>query len=113
MNHRRADKSQRVLTESQSISFFYYHLIVGKIFAKKLFDHGKRFRAGNDYRIRIHIHERGDIGGMIRFHMLNDQIIRLAGSQFGLKIFHPFWPEVLIDCIEYCYFLIQNQIRIV
>ena len=81
VNHRRSNKCQGMLSEFQRISFFDHDLSICEIGSEKLFHHCKSFHTGYDLRFFVNIHEIRNICGMIRFHMLNNQIIRLAVSQ--------------------------------
>ena len=50
---------------------------------------------------------------MIRFHVVHDQIIRLAAAQRLIKLVQPFAGEALIDGIHDGNFFIEDDVGII
>ena len=61
----------------------------------------------------ICIKECVDVGGVIRLHVLHDEVIRLPAVQRGFQIIQPLFGEILIHRVHNGDLFIQNDIRIV
>ena len=102
-----------MLSERKSISFLYNDLPVLKIGTEKLLHHDKGFCGGNDLGVLIYLHKIGNICRVVRFHMLDDQVIRLAGAQSRPDVVQPFMGETGIHGVHDRCLLIQDHIRII
>ena len=59
------------------------------------------------------MHEIRDIGRVIRLHMLDDQIIRSAGSKHPLNVVQPFMGEMCVDGVKNSCFFVKNHVGVV
>ena len=113
MYHGCGNERKLMLSERKGVSFLYNDLPVLIIRAEKLLHHHKCFCRGNNLGILIYLHKISDIGRVIRLHMLDDQVIRLAGTQNRSHVVQPFVGEMGVHSVHDCGLLIQDHIRIV
>ena len=113
MHHRRRYKGQRVLTQGQGAHFPYHNPAVLKAGAEKGAHHGECLGGGNNCGFREDLHKVGDVGGMVRLHMLNNQIIRLSALEHILDVVQPFMGEILVHRIHDRDLFVQNHVGIV
>ena len=113
VNHGSGHEGQGVLAETERVAFFDDNLSVSIIRAKELLHHGKGLCAGHDGGILIKLHKFGDIGGMVRLHVLYDQVIRMAVAQKSADLMQPFLSETRVYGVHNGDFLIQDDIGIV
>ena len=101
-------------TQSKRISVFHLKSMSLQIhIRKKLSHHGKRLSVGYDGCIGIIFHEIINICGMIRLHMLDNQIIRRLSLQNTGQIVQPFVSESGINRIHNSTLLIANHIGVI
>ena len=100
-------------TQPQGGSILDHKLPVGKISPEELFHHAKGFLGRNDFGILVYIHKVRYVCRVVRFHMLDDQIIRLSAIQNLLNINQPFCAEIHIDRIHDGYLLIHDDIGVI
>ena len=113
MYHRSSYKCQCMLSKCQCIAFFNYHLSVSKICAEELLHHHKCFLRGNNLGIFECLHKVSNIRGVVRLHMLNNQVIRTAGTENRLNVVQPLMCKAGIYRIHNCNLIIHDHIRIV
>ena len=101
------------MTELQRAALGGDDLAVGVIGAEELFHHDKRLRCRHNARVRILGGEAGDVGGVVRLHVLHDEVIRLTVAQHLLHILQPFVAEARIHRIHHSDVIVQNHIRII
>ena len=78
MNHGRPDKSQGMLSQLQRAAFLDHHLLRGKIGLVVILHHVEGGQRRDDLRIRILRCKAPDIRGMVRLHVMDHEIVRLA-----------------------------------
>ena len=83
VNHGRKDKIQSVTSERERPAVFNGELVFAKPDAEEIINHGKRLCVCNDGCVGIGAEELRNAGGMIRLHMVNDEVIRLAAVKRG------------------------------
>ena len=113
MHHRCCHKCKSMFTKCKSISLFDNNSSVLELCAKKIAHHCKSLCTGNNHCIRIVFHETHDIGTMVGFHMLNNQIIRLSSLKYIIKVIKPLMLELAVNCIHNRNFFINYYIRII
>ena len=97
----------------QFVPFLCHDSAAGIVRAGKVLHHGEGFGSRHHLRFRIGFHEGRDSGGMVRLHVLDDQVIRLFPFQCSFQVAHPLLHEVPVRRIHYGHFLIQDHIGIV
>ena len=80
---------------------------------EKVSHHGKGFRGGNHGSVRIGFEKIQNIGGMIRLHVLNDQIIGLSAAERAVEVVQPFVREFGVHRIEHGDFFIEDDVGII
>ena len=99
--------------ERKRTFFHSNNTAVLKLFPEELFHHTERLSSSDDHGVRILVHKNVNTCGMIRFHMLYDQVIRrLSGERF-FQIFQPGIGKACVYRIKYCRFFIADHIGIV
>ena len=113
MHHRGADKLERMATERKRIAFFN-SLRLGRCRQRhELRQQGKSLRGCNESRLRVLRHEISNAAGVVRFQVVNHQVVRLAASESRFQVGKPLAHLVCIDRIRHGNLLVHNHIRIV
>ena len=91
MYHRRGDELEGVvLADGQGVTVFYGQRVRERLsgieLAQELESHG----GGYDGGLRVFLQEGRYAAGMVRLHMMDHQIVRLAAAQGILQVLHPF-----------------------
>ena len=113
MHHRGTDKIQLMHAKRKLVAFGDNHAALRIIRPEKGFHHRKSFRRRDNSGFRICFQKYRDIRRVIGFHVLHNEIIRLAAAQSLAEIIQPLMRKIAIDRIHDRDFLIQNDIRIV
>ena len=113
VNHRCKYKSQIVFSKGKGSAVIYDDLMTFQIQVKEVLHHGEGFFVGNNDGVRISLQEVCDVGCVIRFHMLYDQIIRFPVTQNFLDIIKPFVSKICIYRIHNRNFFVQDHIGVV
>ena len=78
VDHRRGDKGQGVFTQRKGIPLTHHNAAVCVVGAEELTHHGKGLGGRNHRCVGIGLHKLVNIGGVVRLHVLDDQIVRLS-----------------------------------
>ena len=113
VNHRCKYKSQVMFSKGEGSAVIYSDLLAFQIQVKEILHHAEGFFVGNNGGVRINFHEVGDIGCVVRFHMLCDQIIRFPVTQNLLNVIQPFVGKICIYGIHNRNFFVQDHIGVV
>ena len=113
VHHRGGDKGQRAGAQIEDIAFLDNHTAVGVIGAEELLHHHKGLGTGNDHGRRIELGEDGNAGGMIRFHVVDDQIVRRLISEDFADIGKPGFGAAGVDGIADSGFIVNDDIGII
>ena len=113
VNHRSGHEGQGVLTERKGAAFAYNDLSVCKVGAEEVLHHLECFGGRNDFCFRIGIGKGDDVGRMVRFHVLNHQIVRFTAFQSVFDVVQPLLTEVSIHAVHDGDFLINDGIGVV
>ena len=113
VNHRGGNETKRMGAEGKLRSLGSDDPSVGILTAVEIFHHGEGFGGSHDHSLRVFFHKERDIGGMIRFHMLDDQVIRRPPVQGFLQVAKPFIPEMFFHRVHDGNLIIQNYIGII
>ena len=76
MYHGGGDKVQGVATQGQGVALFYNNAAVGKFTAEELLHHLERLGGCHDLCGGVCLRKRRQRAGMVRLHMLHNEIIR-------------------------------------
>ena len=101
------------MTGIQNTAFFDNVGLARKIQIKELTDHSLRFGIADKDGIRPAAQNFRNGGGMIRLHMLNNQIIQLTSGQRMLQIFKEDAADGLVHRIKENGCIVQKKIRII
>ena len=113
VDHGGGDKGQGVLAQLQGVPLPHHDPAVRVVLAEEVFHHGKGLGRGNHHSLRIGFQEVGNVGGVVRFHVLHHQVVGLAAGQDTLDVFHPLLGEVLVHRVHNGDLLVQDGIGIV
>ena len=113
VHHRGSDKLQRVRAELQRVAFFDDQPAVFVSISVKVLHHIKRLSGCRDNSLWIFLHKTGNIGRMIRLHMMDNEIISRPPAKSIFHFAEPFSPETCLNRVAHRRFLIQNHIRII
>ncbi len=113
MYHRRKNEGQLTAAERQRLAVFDNQAVRCNARTEELLHHGKGLGIADDNSLRINRKEFLDAGGMIRLHMLNDQIIRLCAVERCRNIVQPLLREMCIRRIHNGGFFVLDDIGII
>ena len=113
MHHGSRYKGQSVPAQGQGAHLPYHNPAVFKGGSEKGAHHGECLGGRHNCGFRENLHKVGDIGGMVRLHVLNDQIIRLSALEHILNVVQPLVGEILVHRIHDGNFFVQDHIGIV
>ena len=112
--HRCKYKCKYMFAKCQAFTISNYQFSVTEIHtSEKVLHHGKSLSIGYNSYLRIGFDKILDIGCMIRFHMLYDQIIRLRTIQHICHIAKPLFCKMRIYSIHNCNLFVHDNIRVV
>ena len=119
MHHGSIDKMQAVLSKLQdsiircNYALFRRQSLTDEKLREKLFHELESLSCRYHCGFGIFFQKSRNTGGMIRFHMLYNKIIRHFSAKNLLHIVQPFFGEKAIHCVHNSDFFIQNHIGIV
>ena len=99
--------------QTELIALLDQQAAVGIVAAEEGLHHGKGLGGGNHHCFGVSVHEGGDVGRVVRLHVLHDQIVGRATIQRGRDVFKPLIGKMLVHGIHDGDFLVQDGIRIV
>ena len=102
-----------MFSKGEGSAVIYSDLLAFQIQVKEILHHGEGFFVGDNGGVRINFHEVGDVGCVVRFHMLYDQIIRFPVTQNLLNVIQPFVGKICIYGIHNRNFFVQDHIGVV
>ena len=112
MHHRSHHEPQRVRTELEGIPFLHGEG-VERLPVEELAQEDKRLRGGDDLDIRILPDEFQDGSGVVRFHVMDHQIVGFPAAEGLLQVRQPFCALAGVDRVHHGHFLVQDNIGIV
>ena len=113
MDHRRGDEVELVLAEIKDITLLHDLTLRGDRRTEELLHKLKGLCGGNDRRVRIGRKELIDARRMIRLHVLDDEIVRLAVPEDISDVLEPLIAKVGVHRIHDGDFVARNHIGIV
>ena len=88
------------------------HLVKG-LLGEEVFQHDQHLVVGDNGGVRIAEQQLADSCGMVRLHVLNDEIIQGAAAQNMLNVFKEHAGNGCIYCVKQNGFLVQQQIGVI
>ena len=88
----------------------YHNTPLGKIRSEEILHHSKSLGRRNDSRLRICLGKIKNIGTVVRFHVLDYQIVRLSVTQSILNIIQPLMGKILIYSIHNSDLIVHNGV---
>ena len=113
MHHGRGYEGQRVAAQFQLVPFFHHDAAGGIVCTGKVFHHGECLGGRYYFGFRIGGHKSCDTGGMVRLHVLHNQVIRLPAFQCRFQVALPFLHKMTVSRIHHRDLFIQDHIGIV
>ena len=113
MNVGGADKGQAVAAQVEHIALFDNHFALGEVGAKVVDHHAESTHAGHNLRLGIALHKGGDTGGVIRLHMMDDQVVGRTAIERGLEVAEPLVDKTTVDRIGDSDFIAQDNVAVV
>ena len=113
MDHRSLDELQCVFAEGELVAFFDGNVAVRHGMAEELFKEFERLRLADNLGIRIFFQERQGGAGMVRFHMLEDEVVQFTAFEQVFYIFQEFVAARFIHGIDDACLFIIDEIGVV
>ncbi len=113
VHHRRGNEPQRVPPRLQPVPFLHDYPIRRVVRPEKVLHHRKRRGGRDNPRPGIPLHERRDVGGVVRLHVLHDQIVHLPALRRAADVLQPFRAERRVHRVEHGDFLVFQHVRII
>ena len=101
VDHRRRDEVQRVAAEGERGAVAHDGVAAVPVRAVEVLHHRERLGGGDDLRVGERLHERGDVGGVVGLHVLDDQVVRLARAEGLLDVVEPLVAEARVDGVHH------------
>ena len=95
MYHGSENEGQRVLSKRKGAAVLYlqFSAFEGHI-AEEVLHHAEGLGISHDRGVRINLHEVVDVCGMVRLHVLNDEVIGFRSIQNGSDVVQPLMGEI-------------------
>ena len=113
VHHRCPDKLQDMLAERKLVALTDDDAAVFEFRSEEILHHGEGFLGRYDLGIRIVLHEVHDIGGVVRLHVLDHEVIRSLAFKCFFQIIEPLMREILIDRIHDRDLIIRDHIGVI
>ena len=113
VDHGGGDEGQGMLAEAQSVALAHDNPAVCVVIAEELLHHGEGLGGGHHDGVGIDLQEVGNVGGVIRLHVLNDQIVGLPAGKGVLDVVQPLVGEVPVNGVHNGNLLVQNDVGVV
>ena len=86
---------------------------VERLPVEELAQEDERLRRGDDDDIRILLRQCEDASGMVRFHMVDHQVVGFPAAQGLFQLRQPLLPLPGIDRVHDGHFFVQDEVRII
>ena len=106
-------EAQSVAAQGKGVALCHGDAALGTVSAEELLHHDEGLAGGDDGGLGIEPEEIGNVGRMVRLHVLHDQIVRLSAAEDGLQIVQPFVGETGVHRVHDGDLLVQNDVGIV
>ena len=113
VDHRREHEGQHMPAERQAFPVLDLLPFCGGIQVKELVHHHEGLAVRDDRGVRIYLHKVLDIPSMVGFHMLDNQVIRLASAKSFRHIVQPLMGKMNVHRVHHGDLVVQQHIGIV
>ena len=113
VHHGRRPEREGTAAQRQGVIIPHGDFFRRRIRAEEVFHHGKSLCGGHNGRLRERLHETENAAGMVRLHMLDDQIVRLPCAQDGADVAKPDIRIAGVHGIHNGDLLVQDHIGII
>ena len=113
MDHGSGDEGQNVLAQGQGVALAHNDAAVRVIGAEELLHHGEGLGRGDDGGLGVGLQEHVDVGGVVRLHVVDHQIVGLAAIQLSADVAQPLLAEVLVHGVHDGHLLVENDVGII
>ena len=113
VNHGSGDKGQGVLAQSQGAAFANHNPAIGVVVTEEVLHHAESLGGRDNHSVGVDLQEVGNVGGVVHFHVLYHQVVRLAAFQDLLNFIQPFMGEASVHGIHDSNLFVQDDIRVV
>ena len=113
VDHGSGNKGQGVLAQGQGGAFAHHDSTVSVVIAEELLHHVEGLGGGHHCCVGVDLQKIGDVGGMVRLHMLYHQVVRLTAGQRVLNIVQPLVGEIAVHRVHNGDLLVQNDVGVV
>ena len=111
--HRRGEEAQFMPAQRERVALLDGEPAVRIILAEERLHHRKRLGGGDDCCLRISVHERLDAAGVVRLHVLHDQVIRRASAERLSDMLQPFPGKMPVHAVHHRDLSIHNRVGVV
>ena len=113
MDHRRFDELQGMFTQSQLVPFLDGDIAVRHGMTEELFKELEGLRLADNLGVRIFFQESQSRAGMVRFHMLEDEVVQFTAFEQVFDVFQEFVTARFIHGIDDTSLFVIDEIGIV
>ncbi len=113
VDHGRHNKMEGMAAQREGIPLLHRDLTACILAGEKLGEHGKGLGVAHQRHVRIFLRQQADASGVVRLHVLDHQIIRLASGQGLLHIPHPGHRPAAVHRVHHRHLLVQNHIGVI
>ena len=113
VDHGSGNEAESVLAEGQGIAFAHGHLAGCEIHIEKVLNHPKRLGGSHDFCRGIGLQKADEAAGVIRLHVLSDDVIGCSLTQNAFDVVQPDFREMGVHRIDDGNLFIDNHIGIV
>ena len=107
------NKGQVPAAKAQGLPILYHQAAVRVVHAEELLHKSKCPGIAHNHCLWISLRKKCDVGGVVRLHMLDDEIVRLSAAKGFPDIGKPLLAKVLVHVIHDSHLIIQDDIAIV
>ena len=111
MHHRRHVETEFMMPQCQEI-FIFHHILFARHTIEP-FDHTESLLIAYDNNVRIMLLDKTYRAGMVRLHVVYDQILNRTFTYNALNLTKIYFKITDIHCINQCNSLIVYQVRVV
>ena len=108
MYHGSENECELMLAEAELVPLLDLQLVCNVHILEEIVYHCEGLGVAHNDSLGILVKEVLQVSGVVRFHVVNDDVIWLAVTEHLRYIAEPLVCEVSVNCIADCYFLILN-----
>ena len=113
VHHGGGDEAEGVFAQGQGVPVADHHAAVGIVGAEHVLHHQKGQVGGHYHCFRVMSEEHVDVGGVVRLHVLDDEVIRGAAPEPGFQVLQPFPAEACVYGVKDGDLLVQDHVGVV